>query len=61
MQVGFLFGLLEMAPPLTLMVPSVYSLTDPFILSMILALLSGTLSPPARVFPLFPWKTLGNS
>ncbi|PPD73175.1 hypothetical protein GOBAR_DD29906 [Gossypium barbadense] len=50
-----------MAPPLTLMVPSIYSLMEPFILSMILALLSGTLAPPARVFPLLPWKTLGNS
>ncbi|MFQ6631755.1 hypothetical protein Gotur_009868 [Gossypium turneri] len=43
-----------MAPPLTLMVPSMYSLMDPFILSMILAMLSGTLAPPARVFPLLP-------
>ncbi|MBA0857685.1 hypothetical protein Goshw_015573 [Gossypium schwendimanii] len=54
MQVGFLFGLLEMAPPLTLMVPSIYSLMEPFILSMILVLLSGALAPATRVFPLLP-------
>ncbi|KAK8579949.1 hypothetical protein V6N12_070245 [Hibiscus sabdariffa] len=46
---------------LTLLAPSVYSPTVPFVLSMALVLLSGTPVRPDEVFPPLPWKTRENS